>query len=85
MGSTVPNQIQTHPNGVSHIPWLSRAQLHPNIQSVPHLVFSPSDSEPQRRQNQPHTRKKPVKEEQTSNEQNPTDSSSAEEKGGQVR
>ncbi|POI21342.1 hypothetical protein CIB84_014911, partial [Bambusicola thoracicus] len=44
-----------------------------------------SDSEPQRRQSQPHTRKKPVKEEQTPNEQNPIDSSSAEEKGGQVR
>ncbi|NP_001383428.1 zinc finger protein 692 isoform 1 [Gallus gallus] len=43
-----------------------------------------SDSEPQRRQSQPHTRKKPVKEEQTPNEQNPMDSSSAEEKGGQV-
>nr|ADU03777.1 B-locus zinc finger protein 3 [Meleagris gallopavo] len=43
-----------------------------------------SDSEPQRRQSQPHARKKPVKEEQTPNEQNLIDSSSAEEKGGQV-
>ncbi|XP_031461354.1 zinc finger protein 692 isoform X2 [Phasianus colchicus] len=43
-----------------------------------------SDSEPQRRQSQPHARKKPVKEEQIPNEQNPINSSSAEEKGGQV-
>ncbi|XP_021269198.1 zinc finger protein 692-like [Numida meleagris] len=43
-----------------------------------------SDSEPQRRQSQPHSRKKPVKEEQTPNEQNPIDPSSAEEKSGRV-
>uniref|UniRef100_A0A8C2SRF0 Zinc finger protein 692 n=1 Tax=Coturnix japonica TaxID=93934 RepID=A0A8C2SRF0_COTJA len=43
-----------------------------------------SDSEPQRRQIQPHSsRKKPVKEEQTPNEQNPIDSNS-DEKGGRV-
>ncbi|XP_065610048.1 zinc finger protein 692 [Cyrtonyx montezumae] len=41
-----------------------------------------SDSEPQRRQSQPHSRKKPTKEERTPNEQNPTDPSSAEEKCG---
>ncbi|XP_042749858.1 zinc finger protein 692-like, partial [Lagopus leucura] len=41
-----------------------------------------SDSEPQRRQSQPQARKKAVKEEQ--DEQNPMDSSSAEDKGGQI-
>ncbi|NXL86757.1 ZN692 protein, partial [Alectura lathami] len=43
-----------------------------------------SDSEPRRRQSQPHTRKKPVKEEQTPNEANLSDSNAAEEKGGRV-
>ncbi|OXB74436.1 UNVERIFIED_CONTAM: hypothetical protein H355_002501 [Colinus virginianus] len=49
-----------------------------------YLPSQDSDAEPQRRQSQPHTRKKPVKEEQTPNEQNPMDSSSAQEKGGGV-
>ncbi|OXB53507.1 hypothetical protein ASZ78_003406 [Callipepla squamata] len=47
-----------------------------------YLPSQDSDTELQRRQSQPHTRKKPVKEERTPNEQNPMDSSSVQEKGG---
>ncbi|KAM6100903.1 zinc finger protein 692-like [Pterocles gutturalis] len=42
------------------------------------------DSEPQRRQNQPKTRKKPMKEEQPPTEPSPPTSSPAEEKSGRV-
>ncbi|XP_040398693.1 zinc finger protein 692 [Cygnus olor] len=43
-----------------------------------------SDSELQRRQSQPKSRKKPVKEEQSLSEPSPIDSSPAEERGGRV-
>lgn len=98
-GPTVPQQWPTGPNGGQERPTVpqpwstgpSGGQGHPmvanhlNRLAHPVSLFSPSDSELQRRQSQPKSRKKPVKEEQSPSEPSLIDSSPAEERGGRVR
>lgn len=73
--STGPSGGQGHPMVANHLKHLAH----------PLSLFSPSDSELQRRQSQPKSRKKPVKEEQSPSEPSLIDSSPAEERGGRVR
>lgn len=72
---TLPNEAQPHSTVANHVNHLAH----------PVFLFSPSNSELQRCQSQPKSRKKPVKEEQSPSEPSPIDSSSAEERGGRVR
>lgn len=88
-GPTVPQQRPTGPQPcptvANRAQWGPSAPNHLNHLAHPMSLFSSSDSELQRRQSQPKSRKKPVKEDQSLSEPSPIDSSPAEERGGRVR